>query len=239
MINDSFGYWGGFQAGRQNAGIQVVGLDEALAHLNAVSLNNRQMERTVNKIVRYAINQSKSYTKNHIRGKIKNDPRSAHSAVKSMVYKRIFGGNISLLSKRKRSNAVASLPPKTHLTGRGGNRRTRSKRTEDIMSYWGSDRGFILRFLNNGTKGRYIHTDTNALVNKRIGRGRTSTSVKRYKTGKRGRIEAGNWFADISFDGMDLASQKIAESIEDAIQKFWKQPVAMKTNYDVHDDAYF
>ena len=40
---------------------------------------------------------------------------------------------------------------------RGGNRMLRSQRTQSILDLPGSDRGFILRFVNSGTYPRYAN----------------------------------------------------------------------------------
>lgn len=71
----------------------------------------------------------------------------------------------------------------------------RSRRTEDMMTYQGADRGFILRFLNAGTSDR----------ESRIGR--------------RGSIAARNFFATSSQQAMEKAAEQLDKMIEDLIKK--------------------
>jgi hypothetical protein len=72
---------------------------------------------------------------------------------------------------------------------RGGNRRPRSQRTEQIDTYYGKDRGFILRFLNSGTASR----DT--------------------RFGNRGAIPAGRQFETSSTWQMEKAAEELANSM--------------------------
>lgn len=71
----------------------------------------------------------------------------------------------------------------------------RSQRTEDLLSYYGSDRGFVLRFLNQGTKQR--------------------TDEKR--KGNRGSIAGRNWFGPASQQQMEQAAGVFEQFIEQAI----------------------
>ena len=134
---------------------------------------------------------------------MKSDPRQAYKAVKSAVYRRILGGNVSILSKRRAGQRGPVSPiyhALEHLVNskgnhRGGNRIPRSRRTEDLLTYQGADRGFILRFLNAGTDDRNSHI------------------------GHRGAISARSFFADSSQQAMEKAAQQLDGLIEDLIKK--------------------
>jgi hypothetical protein len=123
--------------------------------------------------------------------------------VKSAVYRRILGGNVSLLNKRRAGTrgpvppVVHKLETKTNSKGnhRGGNRMPRSRRTEDLLTYQGADRGFILRFLNQGTGGRES------------------------RIGNRGAIAPRNFFATSSQKAMEQAAEQLDQLIEELIKK--------------------
>lgn len=162
------------------------------AHLEQLLISGgSEMEKRVEKIVRRVLQQARNRVSSDIQGSLGSDPRQAYRAVKHMVYKRILGGNISILNKRRRSGKTAPLPTNPDRKGkRGGNRTPRTKRTEDLLTYWGSDRGFILRFLNSGTSAR----------------------LSRY--GNRGSIPARNFFASAGQKEMEAAAQQLSELIE-------------------------
>ena len=84
-----------------------------------------------------------------------HDPREARRAIRTSVYDKVLGGNINILTGKKAHGTNSYEPQRTLVAGqRGGNRRKRSLRTQQIMSYAPLDRGFILRFVNSGTKQR-------------------------------------------------------------------------------------
>ena len=82
------------------------------------------------------------------------------------------------------------------------------------MSYQGADRGFILRFLNQGTTDRVIHQMGGH--NLRTG----STTVLKTKSigGNRGSITARNWFAGKSQAELEKAAQNLDILIDKIVQ---------------------
>lgn len=118
-------------------------------------LITQENEKKIQGIIRNVLRKARKNISSDIQQNLGADPRQAYLAVKSSVYKRILGGNISILSRKKASGAKPYDKPRTLKPGqRGGNRTPRSQRTEDLESYWGRDRGFVLRFLNSGTGQR-------------------------------------------------------------------------------------
>ena len=113
------------------------------------------------------------------------------------VYKKIFGGYVSILNKKK--GQAAPVEYNKHRTlkpgQRGGNRRKVSERTKQLDNYFGSYRGFILLFLNTGTKKR----------------------TTRY--GDRGSITAQNWFTREGFPSMQKAAENLSKMIDEEIAK--------------------
>lgn len=146
-----------------------------------------------------------------------NDPRQSRRAIRTTVYEKILGGNINILTGKTAHGGGGYEPPRTLTPGqRGGNRRKRSERTKQIMSYGPMDRGFILRFVNSGTKTRVIGFRNTVKANRsayenrvtRINRGEKS------HTGNRGSIAPRNWFMHSAESALGSAAQMIADLIE-------------------------
>ena len=93
----------------------------------------------------------------------------------------------------------------------------RSKRTQDLMSYEGADRGFILRFLNAGTEARYTGGR-----NGRTDAERTRFIESHEGRGFRGSISARNWFGPRSQKEMEAAAQNIQAIIDKVINEEFK-----------------
>lgn len=119
---------------------------------------NPKTQKALQKLIRKAIMQARAELSDYIKTKFDNgDPRGAARAVRTSVYRKILGGNINILNGKKAHGTNSYEPPRTLRPGqRGGNRRPRSVRTNKVMHYAGEDRGFILRFVNSGTKQRAI-----------------------------------------------------------------------------------
>mgnify|MGYP006974590910 CR=1 FL=1 len=105
---------------------------------------------------------------------------------------------MNILSPRTRGNGTNYVRPRKldqNPNQRGGNRTKRNPRTIQIDSYQGKDRGFILRFLNQGTSDRES------------------------RIGNRGSITARHFFADSSQKAMEKAAEQLDALIEDLIKK--------------------
>ena len=185
---------------------EVDGLVKQKEALESLMMSNPEMEKRVQKLIRTVLLQARRQISGDIKGDIKNAPRQAYKAVKSAVYRRILGGNVSILNKRK-AGTRGPVPPVYHAlehrtnskgNHRGGNRMPRSRRTEDLLTYQGADRGFILRFLNAGTDDRES------------------------RVGNRGAISARSFFATSSQQAMEKAAEQLDVLIEDLIKKEMK-----------------
>lgn len=181
-----------------NGTFQVQGMDALTDKLDRLQLNRPSMEKKIETIIRKAINKAKKIVSQQARGAMPHDPHESYKAVKTMVYKQILGGNVSILTKRRASSKRSSYePPRTLRPGqRGGNRVKRGKRTQGLMEYTGTDRGMILRWLNSGT--------TNRIAGTRGGR----------LSGNRGSMSARNWFPNAGERGMTEAAQYIVSEID-------------------------
>lgn len=177
--------------------IQTEGFVERRKDLEQLLMTNKGMEEKVQAIIRKVLAKARSQMTAAARSAMDSDPRDAYKAVRTMVYRQILGGNINILNKKKAGSSRSSYEPKRTLRqGQvGGNRRLRSQRTEQVDGYMGSDRGFILRFVNAGTKKR-------------------ST---RY--GNRGAVRARNFFGNTSQRAMQEAAAQFSTLIDQLIKE--------------------
>lgn len=185
---------------------QVDGLVRQREELERLLMKNPDMEKRVQGLIRKVLLEARRTISGDTKGVIKNDPRQAYKAVKSAVYRRILGGSVSILSKRKAGRRLQA-PPIVHRlekevnskgNHRGGNRMPRSQRTTDLLTYAGADRGFILRFLNAGT------------------------SERESRIGNRGSIAPRNFFATSSHKAMQHAAEQLDSLVDELIKKEMK-----------------
>lgn len=125
---------------------------------------------------------------------------SASSAVLRRMYKDEFGGNVNIggnrgrISSRNRLYEPGKIKPR-YVSGR----------TKDINEYYGPDRSFILRFLENGTDVRTA---------KSYGpKGRGS----RASWGNRGSIAPRSFFHSMSSD-MEQAAQQLGQTLKGYVE---------------------
>ncbi len=159
------------------------------------------MKRELQAIIRRAINNARKNIVKDAQDVLENDPREAYRAVRSSVYKQILGGQVNILSPRRRGAGTRYQRPRKldeNPHQRGGNRRKRSRDTIRMDSYQGKDRGFILRFQNAGT----VERET--------------------RFGKRGSLRARQWFGRSSAFQMDAAANVVAQEIENMLNSEFK-----------------
>lgn len=215
---------GGFTSGRVDGTLSVYGLDETLARFDRLKMSNPDMEKKVQAIVRKVLFTARKKITERLGLVIgtgyehsAGDTRAAYKAVRTMVYKSLLGGNINIISSKKAKSRRAELAGSPPRVGRGGNRRPRSANTERMLSYWGQDRSFVLRWINEGTKVRNIRTANNTRTNKRVGRGHTSASLQPFRNGNRGRIAAHPFFKSLSEIELENVMGLLSGLIEDLV----------------------
>jgi hypothetical protein len=143
---------------------------------------------------------------------MKDDPRKAYKAVKYTVYRKILGGNVSILSPRKAGARYELIKPRTLNPNKpGGNRRTVSGRTYQIETYYGRDRAFILRFLNSGTSNRNIKFTENS-------KRKVDKWDKHPNTGNRGNIAPRNFFRGAGERALAKAANNLATLIDNELE---------------------
>ena len=185
----------------QNGTLTITGLDAFEKKLREIETTNPGFEKRLRAAIRQVLAEVRSHLQQSAQSGLdmKSDPRHAYKAVRYAVYKRLLGGQVNILQSRRASGKRSSYEPQRKgLPVRGGNRRPRSKRTEELMSYEGKDRGFILRFLNQGTTDR--------------------TSLG----GNRGSIKARNWFGPKSQAELQNAAANLQTIIDRVINDEFK-----------------
>ena len=209
---------GSLNKGGDNGGpVQVYGVDANLEAFGRIMTSDPQMAGIFRKYIRNVLKDARKKLSQDVKSYMKSDPRKAYKAIKMAVYRRIFGGNVSILSPRKAGNMRLYEPPRRGTKdqyGRGGNRMKRSDRTTDMMSYQGGDRWMVLQWLNNGTRERFS------------GSGRNGNTEAQYRAfvdrtggrGKRGSIAARNWFGPRSYQELQAAAANIDAMIDNILQ---------------------
>lgn len=150
------------------------------------------------------------------------DPRKTANAVKRYVAGKYLGGVLSILDGKKSSgNRNSYEAPRKVYPGmkghRGGNRRLRSQRTQEILDLPSSDRGFILRFVNSGTNPRYA-AGRNGKWSKN---GSNATFGKLQEEGDyfRGSIAPRNFFGQSGERELLRAMNNLSAIIDDEFEK--------------------
>ena len=169
---------------------------ETDVRLDQLLVSDKRFEEKVRNIVRKVLDAARS----SVRGRARAfSTKSAYKAVRKSVYKRILGGNINIAHARYSSGRRAPLPPESprkKSNAVGGNRMPRSRRTENLLTYWGADRGFILRFLNAGTPNRTTNGTRNV-----------------------GQIQGNYWFGSTSEADLERAAKLFDELMDKLIDE--------------------
>ena len=193
---------GSLNKGGDNGGpVQVYGVDANLEAFGRIMTSDPQMAGIFRKYIRNVLKDARKKLSQDVKSYMKSDPRKAAQAVRFSVYKSLFGGNLSILQKKKGSagktydlRRIRKVEQNPHM--RGGNRRTRGDDGRNRLDYYyGADRGFALRFLGSGTV--------------------TRTS----RFGNRGSIRQTNWFGHTAPWHMEDAAAQVAEAITEYVNQ--------------------
>ncbi len=208
------------------------GLEEQKKKLDEMLASNPDMERRMQKVVRSVLANARKWMETQVKNDsaMRNDPRQAYRAIRNIVYKRLLGGNISILRKKKASGKTSSYsPPRTLKSGqRGGNRKRPNARTIRTNTYGSTDRGFILFWINSGTKGRNLQSFRTDPHRQNVKRGSQGGDVNKYgktfNTGKRGSIGPRNIFGSKLTELGQYIDQVLAEEFKDLMGEMSNQP---------------
>lgn len=183
--------------------------------LEAAMSTNPQTQKALQALVRQCILEARRAVIMNI--KFGNgDPNDSRRAIRSTVYRKVLGGNLNILNSKKAHGTNPHQTPR-HSQGRkrGGNRMPRGERTQQILNYAPLDRGFILRFVDSGTKQRFVGFRNERKAN----RNRYIETKQRWDaggthTGNRGAIAARGFFQRYGENAMHYAAERLAEMIE-------------------------
>lgn len=202
-----------------NGTIIIEGLSEFDAKLAKLKTDNPGFERRLRAVIRKILGHARANLRKDAASGLQmdSDPRHAYKAVRFAVYKRLLGGQVNILQSRKAGGETIYQPPRTLTPGqRGGNRRIRTSRNLD--KYEGVDRGFILRWLNEGmtkTNPRVIQFTENSSR-------KVDKWNKHPNTGNRGAIAPRNWFRGASLKELQDVAGEMQALIDKIINEEFK-----------------
>lgn len=200
--------------------IEVEGIAEQIKQLEKMMTTNPRLREGIQSCVRKVLKEvQKQLSADADTGlQMKSDPRRAYKAVRYAVYKRLLGGQVNILQRRRAGQPGNYQKPRKGVTGAGGNRWRRSERTKAIEGYEGADRGFILRFLNAGTEDRMITSYTDKNGERHTLRSGGTANIKTHGLGgNRGSIAARNWFGQASQKELMAMSADLQSLIDKVI----------------------
>ena len=195
----------------KHGAIVIEGIEELDKKLEYMKTSGTGFEKRLQQVIRKVLGEVRAKMQGEAESGLgmQSDPRKAYKAVRYAVYKRILGGQVNILDPRRVQKMAYNPPRKLQPKQRGGNRMSRSDRTQDLLEYYGGSRAFVLRFLNAGTEPRYNggrngNTDEERFLFVSNHEGR------RY----RGAIGARNWFGPRSQHEIQNAAIRIQELVD-------------------------
>jgi hypothetical protein len=199
-------------------------VDKTSRALAALLVSEPETRKRIQKLIRAEMKEAAKLLRKDAKEVMKNDPRKSYLAVRSTIYRKILGGNLNILASRRAGQRAVLLTQKALRAGqRGGNRRPMSKRTDNLNTYYGKDRGFILRFLNDGTYKSNPRTIEFTADGKRekVKRGSQGGDLSKYgktiNTGSRGNIAPRNWFSNAAPQALVQMSERLEEILDEEL----------------------
>lgn len=175
------------------------------AALESMLVSNPDTAANIRKLITQEIAKARAAISQSAKGAMASDPRQAYKAVRRSVYKSILGGQVNIFNPRGGASSSGSSFAKVrkldnHPHQRGGNRRKRSARTDQVDGYVGKDRGFILRFVNSGI-----------------------SKPRQTRYGNRGVIAARNWLATSGQRDLEAAAERLSALIDKELVKMMSE----------------
>ena len=173
--------------------------------LESMLVSNPDTAANIRKLITQEIAKARSAISQSAKGAMAADPRQAYKAVRRSVYKSILGGQVNIFNPRGGASSSGSSFAKArkldnHPHQRGGNRRKRSARTDQVDGYVGKDRGFILRFVNSGI-----------------------SKPRQTRYGNRGVIPARNWLPTSGQRELEAAAERLSALIDKELVKMMNE----------------
>lgn len=186
-------------------------------NLKAAMTTDPKLRKAVQEHIREALWEARKEMINSVNF-ANGDPHESLRAIRNSVYEKVLGGQINIKkAKTEHAGSYNYTPPRKLTPGqRGGNRRPRSERTEQINRGSPLERGWVLNILDKGTKTRVIGF-RNTTKGNRDRYNATATRIHRgdtLRTGNRGSISPRNWFRPAAERALQMAMQRISEMIE-------------------------
>ena len=170
--------------------------------LDQLLSTNPKTQKALQQLIHQVILEARAQVVSSIQFK-NGDPHQSRRAVRSTVYKRILGGNINILNSRKAHGTQAYQYQRTLRQGqRGGNRVKPTIRTLQMQSYAPQDRGFILRWVNEGVPGP-----------------RQAGTRGGHISGNRGSIAAQPFFRSYGERALERAAEHLGTLIDSELEK--------------------
>lgn len=187
-------------------------------HIEAMLTANPDVKKALQDLIREEIAKARGRLKEDIKAALPGSKMESYRSVRRQVYKSVLGGDLNI-NNMKRGTASWRWVQKTRKIDlnphqRGGNRRRRTQRSAQIEGYEGKARGFILRFVNDGTKQRFIGGRNNA---------RNYYDMVRKGTGNRGQITPRNFFYPNAEREIQVAATAIASMIDKELEKVYNK----------------
>ena len=184
----------------------------------ALMTTDPEMQKNLRQTIYEELKAARDRVVNDIRF-ANGDPRGTAHAVRRYVAKKYLGGVVSILPTRHAPGPKTSYePPRKLRQGqRGGNRRLRSQRTDDIMHYGPMDRDFILYYVDQGTRPRYANGRNGSWD--RRGNNKTFFELQAEGSYYRGSIASRNFFGQAGGREMQVAVERLQEIIETELNK--------------------
>ena len=107
--------------------------------LAVLFVSHPETRKRIRKIVREELKDATKRLREDARYELPNDPRKAYRAVRASIYRKILGGNVSILNPRRAGQRYQLIKPRKldqNPFQRGGNRVPRSPRTESVDIYF-------------------------------------------------------------------------------------------------------
>ena len=163
---------------------------------------NPKTQKALQKLIRQALMEVRPELVSAARSAMGSDPRGAAHGIRTAVYKKILGGNVTILDMKRKAGAPTNYEPPRKLKPhqRGGNRVLRGQRTNTVMHYGPHDRQWILRFINSGTSDRTAGTRNGRL------------------SGNRGAIAPRNFFRGAGERALAQAADNLATLIDTELE---------------------
>ena len=181
---------------------------ESNVRLEKLLTTDPTMERGLRNAIAYVMGKARQSVVDAASTAMTTDPNHAAKAIRRTIYQQILGANLNILRKR-RAGKTASVPASL---------RGRTSDTERILGYQGSDRGFILRFVNAGTRERTAtHMDGHAIRLTQRSGNRVYQGGSRI--GYRGSIQGKNFFGPAALAAINEVVPILQAKFEEIIQQ--------------------